>query len=76
MGGSAAVAWSYRDPRRDAERVRDRVCFYQEREEVELEVDGVAATCDPTPWSGTEWLARYRSSTGPVDSPRGGTTDR
>jgi uncharacterized protein (DUF427 family) len=75
-GNSHAVAWSYPEPRRDAELVRDRVCFYQERDEVEVEVDGVVATCGPTPWSGTEWLARYRSSTGPAGPPRGGTTDR
>jgi uncharacterized protein (DUF427 family) len=71
-----AVAWSYRDPRRDAEPVRDRVCFYQERNEVDVEVDGAVATTVPTPWSGTGWLARYRSSTGPEGPPRGGTTER
>jgi uncharacterized protein (DUF427 family) len=76
VGGSPAVAWSYPDPRRDADPVRDRVCFYQEREEVELEVDGVVAPGIQTPWSGREWLARYRSSTGPAGSPRGGTTVR
>jgi len=73
---SPAVAWSYPEPRRDAEPVRDRMCFYQERDEVELEVDGVVATSVPTPWSGTQWMARYRSSTGPAGPPRGGTTDR
>ena len=75
-GDSPAVAWSYPEPRRDAELVRDRVCFYQERDEVELDVDGVVAESARTQWSGTEWLARYRSSTGPAGPPRGGTTDR
>ena len=75
-GDSPAVAWSYPEPRRDAELVRDRVCFYQERDEVELDVDGVIAPSARTQWSGTEWLARYRSSTGPAGPPRGGTTDR
>ena len=75
-GDSPAVAWSYPEPRRDAELVRDRVCFYQERDEVELDVDGVIAASARTQWSGTEWLARYRSSTGPAGPPRGGTTDR
>jgi uncharacterized protein (DUF427 family) len=76
VGGTPAVAWSYPDPRRDAEPVRDRVCFYQERDEVEIEVDGAVVTSGPTPWSGTGWLARYRSSTGSAGSPRGGTTER
>jgi uncharacterized protein (DUF427 family) len=76
VGEAPAVAWSYPDPRRDAELVRGYVCFYQERDEVELELDGVVARSPPTPWSGTEWLARYRSSSGSVGPPRGGTTDR
>ena len=76
VGDSPAVAWSYPQPRRDAELVRDRVCFYHERDEVELEVDGAVVPGVPTQWSGTEWLARYRSSTGPAGSPRGGTTER
>lgn len=75
-GDSPAVAWSYPEPRRDAELVRDRVCFYQERDEVELDVDGVIAASARTQWSGTDWLARYLSSTGPAGPPRGGTTDR
>lgn len=75
-GVAEAVAWSYVAPRRDAEPVRDRVCFYQERAEVEIEIDGLVPSSAPTQWSGTEWLARYRSSTGPAGSPRGGTTVR
>jgi len=76
VGESPAVAWSYPEPRRDAEPVGERVCFYQERDEVELELDGVVATSPPTPWSGTAWMSRYRSSTGPAGPPRGGTTER
>lgn len=76
LGDTPAVAWSYPEPRRDAELVRDHVCFYQERDEVEVEVDGAVVSGPRTQWSGTEWLARYRSSTGPAGPPRGGTTDR
>ena len=76
VGDAPAVAWSYPQPRRDAELVRSHMCFYQERDEVEVEVDGAVVTSPPTPWSGTEWMARYRSSTGPAGPPRGGTTDR
>jgi uncharacterized protein (DUF427 family) len=76
VGAAPAVAWSYPEPRRDAELVRGFVCFYQERDEVDVAVDGVLATSPPTPWSGTGWMARYRSSTGPDGPPRGGTTDR
>ena len=42
--------------RPDAERVRDRICFYQEREAVELRVDGVPVERPTTPWAGTSWL--------------------
>jgi uncharacterized protein (DUF427 family) len=76
LDGVPAVAWSYTDPRRDAELVREHICFYQERDEVEVELDGVVVSGPRTQWSGTEWLARYRSSTGPAGPPRGGTTDR
>jgi uncharacterized protein (DUF427 family) len=71
-----AVAWSYAEPRRDAELVRDRVCFYQERSEVEVEVEGVVAERPATPWAGSEWLAPYRSSTGSAPLPGGDTADR
>ena len=55
-GGSRAVAWSYAEPRPDAELVRDRICFYQERGEVELRVDDTLAERPPTPWAGTDWI--------------------
>jgi len=51
LGELRAVAWSYTDPRRDAELVRDRVCFYEERAEVELEVDGEVGARPSTKWS-------------------------
>jgi uncharacterized protein (DUF427 family) len=53
-----AIAWSYDDPRRDAEPVRGRVCFYQERPEVELELDGVVGERPHTPWADAGWSAR------------------
>jgi uncharacterized protein (DUF427 family) len=67
---AAAIAWSYTEPRRDAELVRDRIAFYQERSEVEFEVDGTAVERPHTPWSGTQWLDRYR-----LVSPDSGTPD-
>jgi len=60
VGEAEAVAWTYPDPRRDGELVRDRICFHQERPEVEVEIDGVVGERPQTPWSGTDWIARYR----------------
>ncbi len=59
VAGARAIAWSYPEPRREAELVRGRVCFFQERDEVELEVDGEVSERPWTPWSGTDWLERY-----------------
>ena len=56
LGESRAIAWSYPEPRRDAELVRDRICFYQERPEVELEVDGTVGGRPRTPWAATHWI--------------------
>ena len=53
-----AIAWSYEDPRRDAEPVRGRVCFYQERPEVELDLDGVVGERPDTPWADAGWSSR------------------
>jgi uncharacterized protein (DUF427 family) len=58
LGSSRAVAWVYDDPRRDAEPVRGRVCFYQERPEVELELDGVVRERPRTPWADPGWSER------------------
>ncbi len=56
-GAARAVAWSYEDPRRDAEPVRGRVCFYQERPEVELELDGAVGERPHTPWADAGWTS-------------------
>jgi uncharacterized protein (DUF427 family) len=54
-----AIAWTYPEPLREAERVRDRICFFQERPEVELRVDGTIQEAPTTQWSGTDWIERY-----------------
>ncbi len=46
------VAWHYRQPLDDAVRVRDHVCFWAER--TDLEVDGRAVPRPVTPWSTPE----------------------
>ncbi len=59
VGGAGrvpAAAWSYPDPLREGELVRDLLCFFQERSEIEVVVDGVSAERLATPWSGTAWL--------------------
>lgn len=57
-----AVAWSYREPRPEVALVRDLVCFYQERPEVALEIDGEVPAWPPTPWSRVDWISRYLGS--------------
>ena len=54
-----AIAWAYPEPRRDGELVRNRICVFQERPEVELELDGEAQERPQSQWSGTDWIARY-----------------
>ena len=45
------------EPLREGELVQlDLLCFFQERSEIAVEVDGVVAETPPTPWSGTGWL--------------------
>jgi uncharacterized protein (DUF427 family) len=51
-----AVAWSYPEPLRDGEPVRDLVCFFQERAEVEMAVDGAPAEVHPSVYARTGWL--------------------
>jgi uncharacterized protein (DUF427 family) len=58
--GAEAVAWTYDEPLRDGEPVRGLVCFFQERDEVEVEVDGTVVESAPTQWSGTDWISRHR----------------
>ena len=57
--GAEAIAWTYPEPLPEAERVRDRICFFQERPEVELRVDGSVQQAPTTQWSGTDWMERY-----------------
>ena len=62
LGSVPAVAWSYREPRPEVSLVRDLVCFYQERPEVALEIDGEVRAWPPTPWSRVDWISRYLGS--------------
>jgi uncharacterized protein (DUF427 family) len=55
-GRVAAAAWTYRDPLPEGEPIRDLVCFFQERPEIDVEVDGEPADAPPTPWAGTDWI--------------------
>lgn len=48
-GGPRDVAWTYLDPLHDAERVRDHVCFFDER--VDVIVDGERRARPVTPWT-------------------------
>jgi uncharacterized protein (DUF427 family) len=57
----AAPAWTYRDPLREGEPIGGLVCFFQERPEIELRVDGAPAEAPQTPWSGTDWIDAARS---------------
>ena len=45
------IAWSYEDPLHDALPVRDRIAFFTER--LDVEVDGTAVPRPVTPWSRT-----------------------
>jgi uncharacterized protein (DUF427 family) len=47
--GPSDVAWTYREPLHDAEPVRDRVAFFDER--VDVVVDGLPRERPITPWS-------------------------
>jgi uncharacterized protein (DUF427 family) len=49
VAGEDAVAWSYEDPLHDALPVKDLVCFYNER--VDVEVDGEPQDRPQTQWS-------------------------
>jgi uncharacterized protein (DUF427 family) len=60
-GRVEAAAWTYRDPLREGEQIRDLVCFFQERSEIEVTVDGAPADAPPTPWSGTDWIDAART---------------
>jgi uncharacterized protein (DUF427 family) len=47
------IAWTYPEPRHDAEPVRDLVCFFNES--VDLEVDGERLERPMSPWSRPGW---------------------
>jgi len=47
--GPRDVAWTYREPLHDAEPVRDRICFFDER--VDVIVDGKRRDRPVTPWT-------------------------
>jgi uncharacterized protein (DUF427 family) len=57
-----AAAWTYRDPIREGEQVRELVCFFQERPEIEVTVEGAPADAPQTPWAGTAWIDAARSN--------------
>ncbi|HET6736412.1 DUF427 domain-containing protein [Mycobacterium sp.] len=48
-GGPKDVAWTYHEPLHDAEPVRDRICFFDER--VDVILDGERRDRPVTPWS-------------------------
>jgi uncharacterized protein (DUF427 family) len=47
--GPRDVAWTYHEPLHDAERVRERICFFDER--LDVVVDGVRRERPVTPWT-------------------------
>ncbi len=49
VGGEEDVVWHYPEPLRDAERVRGRLCFFNER--VDLYLDGELQARPWSPWS-------------------------
>lgn len=49
-GGPSDLAWSYHEPLHDAEPVRDRIAFFNER--VDVVIDGERGERPITPWSG------------------------
>jgi len=49
VDGPRDIGWTYHDPLHDAEQVRDRICFFDER--LDVTVDGERVTRSVTPWS-------------------------
>jgi uncharacterized protein (DUF427 family) len=60
-GRVSAAAWTYRDPLPEGGPIRDLLCFFQERPEIEITVDGAPADAPPTAWSGTTWIEPARA---------------
>jgi uncharacterized protein (DUF427 family) len=48
------LAWTYEEPLRDVDRIKDRICFFNER--VDLAVDGELEERPRTQWSSTDWV--------------------
>ncbi|HLE98392.1 MAG TPA: DUF427 domain-containing protein [Gaiellaceae bacterium] len=64
-GRVPAVAWSYPEPLREGEPIRDLLCFFQERPEIEVTTDGSPVETHSTiyartAWLGAEWVLRAR----------------
>lgn len=55
-GRVPAVAWSYSDPLREGEPIQGLLCFFQERPEIEVEVDGIVVESESTIYARTAWL--------------------
>ena len=49
-----ALAWHYENPLEGMERIRNRICFFNER--IDLLVDGELQEQPRTRWSTTEWM--------------------
>jgi uncharacterized protein (DUF427 family) len=54
-GEALAVAWVYRNPVREVAPIAGYWCFFQEREELTVEVDGEVQDSWPTPWADDAW---------------------
>jgi uncharacterized protein (DUF427 family) len=55
-GPDRNLAWTYREPRHDAARIKDYICFFNER--VDVEIDGERHERPVTPWSAPDWWER------------------
>ena len=64
-GDERVLAWTYPDPEWDGARVRDLVCFFNER--VDLELDGELQERPVTPWSTAAWADAPERTGGPKD---------
>jgi uncharacterized protein (DUF427 family) len=53
------IAWTYQEPRHDAEAVGGRIAFFDEH--VDIEVDGQRQSRPTTPWSAPRWWERIAS---------------
>jgi uncharacterized protein (DUF427 family) len=65
VGDERVLAWTYPDPAWDGERVRDLVCFFNER--VDLDLDGEREERPRTPWRTAAWAERPQGTGGEKD---------